>query len=177
MIHLHWLVCHLLYGFRSRAVVVAHMRAVVYIIVVDDGGLMVVCLVVRRSSPIANAIGTIHIFGTHKYPPADGDIHRHAKAHAWSQWRPAAVAAAKPPCNPGGSPLITGDPYPAIVGIVHPAAIVVARPAPWVIRHPGVAVIRHHPVTAAAVGPEIATLVGHPNVAVLRVAHPFAIGR
>jgi hypothetical protein len=158
-------------------IVVAHMCAIVYVVVIDDGSLVYISGVVRRTAPVVEAVSVIHILRAYEYPPAVGAAIPHGDTDTGAKRRPAAIAATVTPANPCRSPLITGYPYPAIVGVIGPAAIVIASPTPWIFRYPCVAIVGHHPVAACAIRTEVATFVRHPNVAILRVADPLPIGR
>src|SRR5207245_4509651 len=68
---------------------------------------------------------------------ADPDL----DAHLPGERRPADVAAALMPGDPGGAPLGAGHPDPAVARILVPAAVVIDDRAPLLVGVPGPAVI------------------------------------
>jgi hypothetical protein len=111
----------------------------------------------------------------HKAPLVNRDVIA-ADAHARRQRRPAIIAAAIAPADPGRPPLLVGNPGPAIIIIVEPAAIMKRSPAPFIIRHPGVAIFGYHPMPCRGIRLEVRAGIGNPHVPIASVLHPSAIG-
>ena len=66
----------------AGTVIIAHMRAVIYIVVVDDSGLVNISGVIRRASPVAVTVRPVHILRAYEYPPAIRAIEANAYRYA-----------------------------------------------------------------------------------------------
>ncbi len=165
MIDLYRTVCDCCNGVCMWAIVVAHVRSAVNIIVSYHFGAGKVGAVTAWTIPVMIGIMIVHILGAYKYPPAARAVV--VKSAAGTKGSPTAVAAAVTPAYPCRRPFVAGYPDPTIVGIIGPTAVVVGCPAPRFVGDPSVAIVGHHPVAITGVGAEVAISIGHPYVAVL----------
>lgn len=150
---------------------------VIHIRIIDDRCLVIYVHPIARMRVVAVHVAMHHIALRQEYPVMVRYAHVDVDGHPRAQWRPAVVATAAAPAHPGRAPLVSGYPSPAVVVVVHPTAVVEGRPAPVVVRYPGVAVVGHRPVPVRHVGLETGPDMGNPDVAVLVIVDPIAVGR
>ena len=131
-IYLHRLVSYLLYSCCTRAIVIPYMCAIIFVYILYIVATAHVFPVVVRTSPVADAIVSVHILRAYEYPPAVGAAIAYAYTESRCKRSPSGIATAIAPANPCRCPFITRYPYPAVVRIVCPATVVVACPTPWV---------------------------------------------
>ena len=118
--------------------------------------------------------------GRRREPPGRSGAGAAGKAHAARrERRPADVAVARAPGDPGRTPHGSRNPAPA-AGARDPAAVVKRRPTPVPVRDPGPAVLGQRPVAARRVGREAGAddrRARRPDVAVAAVVVPPAVWR
>ena len=144
----------------------------------DDGG--AVALVVRRPGhEHAADVGDAHAAAAHEHPRRVVDGVVAAPVAARRHRRPADVAAASAPADPGRRPRRARHPDPAEAGVVEPAAVVPGRPAERVVVDPRPAPLGVLPV-AVRVRPEARADDGggrHEHQSVAGVVDPAAVRR
>jgi hypothetical protein len=116
----------------------------------------------------------------HKLPPVVMRVppaaHHHGHADTGSNWHPAIIPWCVPPAYPCRCPFVARNPEPSIIWIIIPSSIMERTPSPVVIGNPGPAVVGPCPITVAAVRGETRSCIRHPDIAVLWIIHPGAIG-